>query len=219
MFCAGTRETGTKLSEFCGHALLALEVLIHPRVLPMSDQLSSINEYKVPSNKLHDTTYPSGGRQFSRYQPNEPESEDDDLNENWPGNDDEMGQHDAHNSNKPSQTAENADKLPSISHDKAGPKDTIMANCDDHMAVVESPISVELGSLDQKTQVLDSEAGKGLASTSEQHVSGNTDDGSITIMERISAMLSSAEKSRGSTLESDDEESIPDIVDGDPDSD
>lgn len=205
MCYAGMQETGTKLAEFCGHALLALEVLIHPRVLPMSDQLSCINEYKVQSNK------------FSRYQPIEPESEDDDLNENWLGNDDEIeteatkGQDDTHYSDKPPLTAEDTDKLPSISHvpEDTGPKDTNMANIDDHMAVVESPT----------TRLIDSEAGKAIASTSEQHVLGNMDDGSIAIMERISSALSSAEKSKAEMLESDNEDSLPDIVDGDPDSD
>ncbi|KAL8551783.1 hypothetical protein ACS0TY_000736 [Phlomoides rotata] len=214
LFCRGTQETGTKLAEFCGHALLALEVLIHPRVLPLSDQLSSIDGYKVLSNT------------FSSYQPGEPESEDDDLNENWPGNDDEMethatkGQHDAHYSDKPSPTAKDTDKLPSISHvpKETGPKVTSMANIDDHMAVVESPKSVDPESVDQRTRLIDSEAGKGMASTSERHVLGNTDEDSITIMERIYATLSSAEKSKVPMPESEDVDELPDIVDGDPDS-
>lgn len=33
----GKLETGTALSTFCAHALLALEVLIHPRALPLVD--------------------------------------------------------------------------------------------------------------------------------------------------------------------------------------
>ncbi|KAJ8900135.1 hypothetical protein K2173_024251 [Erythroxylum novogranatense] len=34
LFRRGRQETGTKLAEFCAHALLTLEVLIHPRALP-----------------------------------------------------------------------------------------------------------------------------------------------------------------------------------------
>lgn len=35
-FCPpGKQETGTKVAAFCAHALLALEILIHPRALPL----------------------------------------------------------------------------------------------------------------------------------------------------------------------------------------
>lgn len=37
LFRKGKLETGTALSAFCAHALLALEVLIHPRALPLVD--------------------------------------------------------------------------------------------------------------------------------------------------------------------------------------
>ncbi|GMH10227.1 hypothetical protein Nepgr_012068 [Nepenthes gracilis] len=37
IFRKGKQATGTKVAEFCTHALLALEVLIHPRVLPLVD--------------------------------------------------------------------------------------------------------------------------------------------------------------------------------------
>ncbi|XP_010939528.1 uncharacterized protein [Elaeis guineensis] len=37
LFRRGKLETGTALSTFCAHALLALEVLIHPRALPLVD--------------------------------------------------------------------------------------------------------------------------------------------------------------------------------------
>ena len=33
----GKQETGSKLAAFCAHALLALEILIHPRALPLMD--------------------------------------------------------------------------------------------------------------------------------------------------------------------------------------
>lgn len=57
MLFAGRQETGTKLAEFCVHALLALEVLIHPRYLPIVDSPpTSINSvsrelnFKLPEN-------------------------------------------------------------------------------------------------------------------------------------------------------------------------
>lgn len=39
LFHRGRQETGTKLAAFCAHALLSLEILIHPRALPLMDQL------------------------------------------------------------------------------------------------------------------------------------------------------------------------------------
>ncbi|KAG0477926.1 hypothetical protein HPP92_012645 [Vanilla planifolia] len=41
LFRRGRQETGTKIAAFCSHALLVLEVLIHPRTLPMVDQSPS----------------------------------------------------------------------------------------------------------------------------------------------------------------------------------
>ncbi|XP_020683452.1 proline-, glutamic acid- and leucine-rich protein 1-like [Dendrobium catenatum] len=37
LFRRGRQETGSKIATFCAHALLALEVLIHPRALPLVD--------------------------------------------------------------------------------------------------------------------------------------------------------------------------------------
>ncbi|KAL2539841.1 Uncharacterized protein Adt_00819 [Abeliophyllum distichum] len=57
----------------------------------------------------------------------------------------------------------------------------------------------------------------------EKNVSGTKDGGFSTIMERISStLISNSEKSKGLTGESDNElsmNSLPDIIDGDPDSD
>ncbi|XP_022150577.1 proline-, glutamic acid- and leucine-rich protein 1 isoform X2 [Momordica charantia] len=61
LFRRGKQESGTKLAEFCAHALLAMEVLIHPRVLPLSDflpvHLSSSERqstYKFEENMFFD---------------------------------------------------------------------------------------------------------------------------------------------------------------------
>ncbi|GAB4836284.1 hypothetical protein Ancab_001200 [Ancistrocladus abbreviatus] len=59
LFRRGKQATGTKLAEFCAHALLALELLIHPRALPLIDFPSpNVNTFdgfggpkqNVPSN-------------------------------------------------------------------------------------------------------------------------------------------------------------------------
>ncbi|XP_065879007.1 uncharacterized protein [Euphorbia lathyris] len=44
LFRRGRQETRTKLSKFCCHALLTLEVLIHPRALPL-ENFQSVNSY------------------------------------------------------------------------------------------------------------------------------------------------------------------------------
>jgi len=47
---AGKQQTGTKLAEFCAHAMLTLEVLIHPRALPLVD-------YVPPNNNTYDEVH------------------------------------------------------------------------------------------------------------------------------------------------------------------
>lgn len=55
LFRRGMRETGTKLAEFCAHALLALEVLIHPRALPLVDYSSPSTGFSnVVDNRFPD---------------------------------------------------------------------------------------------------------------------------------------------------------------------
>ncbi|KAJ1429529.1 Pre-rRNA-processing protein RIX1, N-terminal [Sesbania bispinosa] len=45
LFHRGKQQTGTKLAEFCAHALLTLEVLIHPRALPVLDYGANNNSF------------------------------------------------------------------------------------------------------------------------------------------------------------------------------
>ncbi|XP_076946978.1 uncharacterized protein LOC143618766 isoform X2 [Bidens hawaiensis] len=92
LYRKGRQETGTKVAEFCAHAIMALEVLIHPRAIPLIDLGSSINDY--PANGVKNrfmenftysgaekhNLYPGGG---SRNEPEKPESENDDLYEKW----------------------------------------------------------------------------------------------------------------------------------------
>ncbi|KAL0401543.1 UNVERIFIED_CONTAM: hypothetical protein Slati_4184200 [Sesamum latifolium] len=284
LFRRGMQETGTKLAEYCGHALLALEVLIHPRALPLLDLHSSTNEYNVPGPKIRDTVYASGDRQISTYQagPGDPESEDDDLYENWHGNDDYLetrvteSQQNAHYSEKYPATATDPSldelpfvKGPSLNHTTkegevlvsvSGRNDNRMVDTDDYM--VESPRSrntqdqiadkaldtaidgcaavqsgknalegVDLEPASQKIALVEndvmvksnviSELHGGMASTSEQQVTGTKDNGVTTIVKRISATLSNTDRSKELMFESDNELSsdFPDIVDGDPDSD
>lgn len=60
VFRTGKQNSGSKVTEFCAQALLALEVLVHPRALPLIDTpLPNGNNYSVgktgfddPKNKL-----------------------------------------------------------------------------------------------------------------------------------------------------------------------
>lgn len=91
---AGKQETGTRLAEFCAHALLALEVLIHPRALPLAD-FSLGNSYAVeegltrnftgspfPSFQKQNTPFPSSSLGLD-------EHDLDDLYKSWLGNGEE----------------------------------------------------------------------------------------------------------------------------------
>ncbi|CAI0558727.1 unnamed protein product [Linum tenue] len=62
LFSRGRREAGMKISEFCTHALLALEVLMHPRALPFID--SSLNPSTPFSRGNHEVEL--GGDLFDR---------------------------------------------------------------------------------------------------------------------------------------------------------
>uniref|UniRef100_A0A2P2LE81 Pre-rRNA-processing protein RIX1 N-terminal domain-containing protein n=1 Tax=Rhizophora mucronata TaxID=61149 RepID=A0A2P2LE81_RHIMU len=90
LFQRGRQETGTQLSEFCVHALLALEVLIHPRALPLAD-FPSANSFDTVKDRFPATVFSgsqmcsnpfSSGMQEAGASP--PDS-DDDLYETWLG--------------------------------------------------------------------------------------------------------------------------------------
>lgn len=91
LFRSGIQERGTMLADYCGRAL---DGLIHPRTYPILDTGLSINDYKGQGHKFPDISYATGHSQLSTFQvgiqgidPSEPESEDDDLYENWVSND------------------------------------------------------------------------------------------------------------------------------------
>ncbi|KAF5193733.1 proline-, glutamic acid/leucine-rich protein [Thalictrum thalictroides] len=96
LFRRGKQETGTKLAEFCAHALLALEVLIHPRALPLANlSLNNFNGFdegfdpKFPekpfsSAQEQNTPFSRGVLGIDEPDPN------DDLYESWLGNGEEV---------------------------------------------------------------------------------------------------------------------------------
>ncbi|XP_068641239.1 uncharacterized protein [Aristolochia californica] len=94
LFRRGKQEVGTKLAEFCSHALLALEVLIHPRALPLSD-FSVCNQSTLEEEFNHGFAENifSGGRKpnttFSRVFGVDEFEPDTDLCDSWLGNDEQ----------------------------------------------------------------------------------------------------------------------------------
>ncbi|MCD7460362.1 hypothetical protein HAX54_043393 [Datura stramonium] len=90
LFRRGTREIGTKVAECCAYALLALEVLIHPRALPLLDLQSTDNNYDVGnkwfsgnvhiSDRAANNTFHIG---TSGKVPDELDSYNDDLYADW----------------------------------------------------------------------------------------------------------------------------------------
>ncbi|PPS07302.1 hypothetical protein GOBAR_AA13336 [Gossypium barbadense] len=62
LFRRGKQEAGMKLAQFCAYALFALEVLIHPRALPLDDFYSAChNSTDGASNRFLENIY-SGSR-------------------------------------------------------------------------------------------------------------------------------------------------------------
>ncbi|XP_059598540.1 uncharacterized protein LOC100256091 isoform X4 [Vitis vinifera] len=98
LFRRGKQETGTRLAEFCTHALLALEVLIHPRALPLED-FPTVNRKSFDNGANH--KYPesmySGGQDLNTPFSRGPlgmalgvPNPDYDLYDKWLGSDDEI---------------------------------------------------------------------------------------------------------------------------------
>ncbi|XP_057454758.1 uncharacterized protein LOC130746223 [Lotus japonicus] len=84
LFRRGRQQTGTKLAEFCAHALLTLEVLIHPRALPLLNYDCAINNEAQRNFQDEYTSWNSGGA-FGLPQTAPPDYEDN-LYASWLGN-------------------------------------------------------------------------------------------------------------------------------------
>ncbi|KAF7801450.1 proline-, glutamic acid- and leucine-rich protein 1 [Senna tora] len=93
LFRRGKQLIGTKLAEFCAHALLALEVLIHPRALPLVDYSSANNTSFHEGHRNFEYGYALGQTKSTPYGLQQvvhdaPES-DDDLCHRWLENEEE----------------------------------------------------------------------------------------------------------------------------------
>ncbi|KAG8380636.1 hypothetical protein BUALT_Bualt06G0036400 [Buddleja alternifolia] len=241
LFRRGTKGMSTKLAEFCGHALLTLEVLIHPRALPLLDMHSSIDVYKTVSHKLPNTLYSSGPRQISTYQTGtlgkgHEEPENDEIHENWTENDDELEipvadrKRDHFLEQLPSSSKDaSITPIPIENEKNTSDRDDYMV--DDHLSAqsgMDASESVELEPMSKRIATMEKDIAVKKSDVitevceGEMASASTKDDGVTTVVERISATLSNADTSIGLMFESDNElsiDSLPDIVDGDPDSD
>ncbi|KAH1055364.1 hypothetical protein J1N35_033429 [Gossypium stocksii] len=97
LFRRGKQEAGMKLAQFCAYALFALEVLIHPRALPLDDFYSACHKSTDgASNRFLENIYSGCQKQntsfLSSLQRTEQvgvESHDDDLYDRWLQNENE----------------------------------------------------------------------------------------------------------------------------------
>ncbi|XP_077250053.1 proline-, glutamic acid/leucine-rich protein isoform X2 [Tasmannia lanceolata] len=251
LFRRGKQEAGTKLAEFCAHALLALEVLIHPRALPLSEfpagNYSTLDEghkRRFPDNIFSSSHKPS--TPFSRgvddFDP------DDDLYESWLGNGEETG---ADTSEPQDKQIENAngpaekDVRPVI---EVPPSEKLCSDVSNGAeALVEgtegpnNSINMEIVGANRDENMVDSEQLEvPVSNNGDRVLSGNGVKSCAGVLSTNSVILSPSDVSnpkkcssvsagvlpvsdKGKGLmygsDSDSQYSLPDIVDGDPDSD
>ncbi|XP_059307740.1 uncharacterized protein LOC132059206 [Lycium ferocissimum] len=259
LFRRGTREIGTKVAECCAHALLALEVLIHPRALPLLDLQSSENNYEVGnkwfsgnahiSDRAANNTFHIG---TSRKAPDEPDSYNDDLYADWMRNGEDsdtvaadLGK-DTDRSIQPPETLRDpsSEKLPSL--DTTAVKVSESSKLEEVAPItvakkspmekdevmVESQLSEKTSKHSEeippsKSETLASISGGKSSFQSSSLVSGgnalNTMGSEVQASDAgfASPLMMSLDRGKELMHESDNEsmESIPDIVDVEPDSD
>ncbi|KAL2336139.1 hypothetical protein Fmac_010585 [Flemingia macrophylla] len=83
LFRRGRLQTGTKLAEFCLHALLTLEVLIHPRALPLVDYAYANNHSFGEAHRNLQHEYFGRSNHTPYGLPQVPPDYDDDLCTRW----------------------------------------------------------------------------------------------------------------------------------------
>ncbi|CAL5365279.1 unnamed protein product [Camellia sinensis] len=239
LFRRGMRETGTKLGEFCAHALLALEVLIHPRALSLIDLSSASNTSFDGINSRFPDVYSYGHKQNTPFStstmgkgPDDSNLGDDDLYESWLANDDEIeipvtndAGKDKSCTEKPSETCRDPspEKIPLVadSFSTRVPEESRPEPVSDRVEGKGDEIMVEAPQFQEPIKQGDSTSSVIADGIVSDHVEGELatkpDDFATGIVSTATATLN-LERSKQLDVDS-DMESLPDIVDGDPDSD
>ncbi|KAI8031839.1 Proline-, glutamic acid- and leucine-rich protein 1 [Camellia lanceoleosa] len=239
LFRRGMRETGTKLGEFCAHALLALEVLIHPRALSLIDFSSASNTSFDGINNRFPDAYSYGHKRNTPFStgtlgkgPDDSNLGDDDLYESWLANDDEIeipvtddAGKDKSCTEKPSETCRDSspEKIPLVadSFSTRVPEENRPELVSDRVEGKGGEIMVEAPQFQEPIKQGDSTSRVISDGVVSDHVEGELatkpDDFATGIVSTAMA-TSNLERSKQLDVDS-DMESLPDIVDGDPDSD
>ncbi|CAK8565723.1 unnamed protein product [Lathyrus sativus] len=115
LFRRGKQQNGTKLAEFCAHAMLTLEVLIHPRALPLVDYVPPSNDTFRETQFSYRDEYVSrnSNTQFGFPQAEPPASRENPLTDYLANGDDEMGRLWTENTKETKESSEVATPLPS----------------------------------------------------------------------------------------------------------
>ncbi|KAI5421942.1 uncharacterized protein LOC127076040 [Lathyrus oleraceus] len=242
LFRRGKQQTGTKLAEFCAHAMLTLEVLIHPRALPLVDYVPPNNDTFRETQFSYRDEYVSRNKnsQFGFPQAEPPASRENLLTDYLANGDDEMGRLWTENTKETKESSEVATPLPS-SADNQERSEMVpeTATCAD----------VEMRSVDNETTFKSDHPGESvpcqtsIPTVIDIHSGAATDieperivsDSTLPHNEANNSDLASVSKSPVQTSDTnlvqqfafkkfgdsvDDEyEPFPEIVDGDPDSD
>ncbi|XP_050212962.1 uncharacterized protein LOC126664559 [Mercurialis annua] len=236
LFSRGRQETGSELSEFCSHALLALEVLIHPRTLPLADMTLSNSSHEV-DRRFPETLY-SGGQNHNFPNSNvmqdighESLDSDDDLYENWIGDSKETDTTDKITSSE--KPFENLNVHPAETIFGAGssgteePRERELESTVVTVGTFSEDMIVESGRVKESVRAVNNGSGV-LVSTGnemgavEVAMANKSGEAASTAAGGSAYTSSSALKGKEPDSDSDDDSSagsLPDIVEADPDSD
>uniref|UniRef100_A0A804PEW4 Pre-rRNA-processing protein RIX1 N-terminal domain-containing protein n=1 Tax=Zea mays TaxID=4577 RepID=A0A804PEW4_MAIZE len=81
LFRKGKLEIGTKVAEFCSHALLALDVLVHPRALSLERTVPASSGFNYTAQKK--TVFGAGTHQISPFGDQPQAMEVEDMYDDW----------------------------------------------------------------------------------------------------------------------------------------
>ncbi|EPS62365.1 hypothetical protein M569_12425, partial [Genlisea aurea] len=195
LFLEGMRRRGTKVSELCRRALMALEPVMHPRALPVFDDLH-------PGWEAPDLIHVERSRK---------ERVDDDDDDD----DDDEREFDEGEDDKPLENG-----VESEDHPARDPVVVVAAGCEQR---AEDMVTEEMGIVGvsvenkEKSEAVEAVSAAEAASDGGVVAAEKDKDGgsAAAILDRISATLQNV----GGSLVEETDDLLPDIVDGDPDSD
>ncbi|KEH18714.1 hypothetical protein MtrunA17_Chr8g0347521 [Medicago truncatula] len=250
LFQRGKQQTGTKLAEFCAHAMLTLEVLIHPRALPLVDYVPPNNDNFGEAQFSFGHEYASRNHTtFGLPQTEPPESVNNLFADYLANGDDEMGGLWTENTKKTKVSSEMATSLPSSANiqERSEMVPEIATRADVEMRTVENettmksdhpgesvvqfqepvhcttsiPAAIDIHSdaaTDKEPERIVSESA--IAHNEANHVESASQSKS-SAQSSDTNMLQQVEfkLDYGNSVDDDDDDPFPDIVDGDPNSD